>query len=33
MNFPTYPKISGNWRLTFSFAGQDAYAVNYEDYH
>jgi toxin HigB-1 len=26
-------KVSGNWRLTFSFTGQDAYAVNYEDYH
>ncbi|HAY21939.1 MAG TPA: peptidase [Desulfobacterales bacterium] len=26
-------KVSGNWRLTFSFTGQDAYNVNYEDYH
>jgi proteic killer suppression protein len=26
-------KVSGNWRLTFSFTGQDAYQVNYEDYH
>ena len=26
-------KVSGNWRLTFSFTGQDAYDVNYEDYH
>ena len=26
-------KVSGNWRIAFSFAGQNAYAVNYEDYH
>ena len=26
-------KVSGNWRLTFSFTGLDAYAVNYEDFH
>ena len=26
-------KVSGNWRLTFSFVGKDADAVNYEDYH
>jgi len=26
-------KVSGNWRVTFRFAGHDAEAVNYEDYH
>jgi proteic killer suppression protein len=26
-------KVSGNWRLTFSFIGKDADAVDYEDYH
>jgi toxin HigB-1 len=26
-------KVSGNWRLTFSFSGKDANNVNYEDYH
>lgn len=26
-------KISGNWRITFAFAGKDADAVDYEDYH
>ncbi|MGH6611675.1 MAG: type II toxin-antitoxin system RelE/ParE family toxin [Burkholderiaceae bacterium] len=25
--------VSGNWRLTFRFEGQDAIAVNYQDYH
>lgn len=25
--------VSGNWRVTFRFAGLDAEAVNYEDYH
>lgn len=25
--------ISGNWRLTFRFAGNDAVDVNYMDYH
>lgn len=25
--------VSGNWRLTFRFVGQDAEIVNYEDYH
>ena len=24
---------SGNWRVTFTFVGKDADAVNYEDYH
>ena len=24
---------SGNWRVAFRFEGQDAEAVNYEDYH
>ena len=26
-------KVSGNWRLTFRFAGKDADQVDYEDYH
>jgi proteic killer suppression protein len=26
-------KVSGNWRLTFRFAGRDAEKVDYEDYH
>ena len=26
-------KVSGNWRLTFAFAGKDADHVDYEDYH
>lgn len=25
--------ISGNWRITFKFEGEDASDVNYEDYH
>jgi len=25
--------VSGNWRVTFTFTGTDAEAVNYEDYH
>lgn len=25
--------VSGNWRVTFSFAGRDAEDVDYEDYH
>jgi proteic killer suppression protein len=25
--------VSGNWRLTFSFQGTDAYEVDLEDYH
>ena len=25
--------VSGNWRLTFEFAGTDAVAVDYRDYH
>ena len=25
--------VSGNWRLTFTFKGEDAYDVNLEDYH
>ncbi len=25
--------VSGNWRITFRFEGQDAESVNYEDYH
>ena len=26
-------KVSGNWRVTFGFAGKDAGQVDYEDYH
>lgn len=26
-------KVSGNWRVTFQFAGKDADQVDYEDYH
>jgi len=26
-------KVSGNWRITFEFRGEDAYVVDYEDYH
>jgi proteic killer suppression protein len=25
--------VNGNWRLTFSFEGQDAILVDYQDYH
>jgi proteic killer suppression protein len=26
-------KVSGNWRVTFEFVGQDVDRVDYEDYH
>ena len=26
-------RVSGNWRVTFGFAGKDAERVDYEDYH
>ena len=26
-------KVSGNWRVTFSWAGKDVDRVDYEDYH
>jgi toxin HigB-1 len=26
-------EVSGNWRLTFAFEGQDAVLVDYQDYH
>lgn len=26
-------KVSGNWRLTFTFEGNDAVLVDYQDYH
>ena len=26
-------KVNKNWRLTFTFAGGNAYDVNFEDYH
>lgn len=26
-------KVSGNWRVTFTFTGPDADDVDYEDYH
>lgn len=25
--------VSGNWRITFKFEGEDAVVVDYEDYH
>lgn len=25
--------VSGNWRVTFQFEGENAVKVNYEDYH
>jgi proteic killer suppression protein len=25
--------VNGNWRVTFSFEGENAVAVDYEDYH
>ena len=25
--------VNGNWRVTFFFMGQDAYLVDYTDYH
>ncbi|HEY6247469.1 MAG TPA: type II toxin-antitoxin system RelE/ParE family toxin [Pyrinomonadaceae bacterium] len=25
--------VSGNWRVTFTFQGQDAILVDYQDYH
>lgn len=26
-------RVSGNWRVTYRFVGQDVEIVNYEDYH
>lgn len=26
-------KVSGNWRLTFAFEGEDVILVDYQDYH
>ena len=26
-------KVNGNWRLTFTFEGENAILVDYEDYH
>lgn len=26
-------RVSGNWRVTFAFTGQDITDVDYEDYH
>jgi proteic killer suppression protein len=26
-------KVSGNWRVTFRFAGEEVRSVDYEDYH
>ncbi|MGM8851821.1 type II toxin-antitoxin system RelE/ParE family toxin [Salinicola halophyticus] len=25
--------VNGNWRLTFTFEGEDAILVDYQDYH
>lgn len=26
-------QVNGNWRMTFTFEGEDAILVNYQDYH
>ncbi|HUA98481.1 MAG TPA: type II toxin-antitoxin system RelE/ParE family toxin [Terracidiphilus sp.] len=26
-------KVNGNWRMTFTFDGEDAILVDYQDYH
>jgi proteic killer suppression protein len=26
-------RVDGNWRLTFTFEGEDAILVDYQDYH
>jgi len=26
-------QVSGNWRLTFAFEGEDAVPIDYQDYH
>lgn len=26
-------RVSGNWRITFKFEGEDAILVDYQDYH
>ena len=26
-------KVDGNWRMTFTFEGEDAILVDYQDYH
>jgi proteic killer suppression protein len=26
-------KVSGNWRVTFKFQDENAFDINYEDYH
>ena len=26
-------KVNGNWRITFTFEGEDAILVDYQDYH
>lgn len=26
-------RVSGNWRLTFAFEGEDAVQIDYQDYH
>jgi proteic killer suppression protein len=26
-------RVSGNWRVTFIYAGKDADQIDYEDYH
>ena len=26
-------RVSGNWRLTFAFEGEDAILIDYQDYH
>jgi hypothetical protein len=31
--FPVVISVSGNWRLTFTFEGENAILVDYQDYH
>jgi proteic killer suppression protein len=26
-------KVNGNWRMTFTFEGENAVLINYQDYH
>ena len=28
-----FVKVNGNWRLTFTFEGEDAILMDYQDYH
>jgi proteic killer suppression protein len=33
LSFAYAVSVTGNWRITFEFDGQDAVNVNLEDYH